>query len=236
MVADPRTRTPQSRRDRPAKPALSREGIVDHALAILQKEGLGKVTMRRIASALDTGPASLYVYVRDTEDLHAQILDALIGRMPRPSGRGPWRERLHELLGSYGELLSLYPEIARMALAAQPLGVHYFTLVESVLDLLAEGGIPDETAAWGIDMLFASVTASAVEHAANADGDGDAERLVMMAAALAVASESTHPRTLRLGNQMLAGTGSERFRWGLDVLINGLLHTPRPASAPPRDD
>ncbi len=81
-----------SRRQRPAKPALTRQGIVDAAVSIMQAEGLAKVTMRSVAAALDTGPASLYVYVRDVEDLHAQILDAQLApvaaaRPPRGPGR-----------------------------------------------------------------------------------------------------------------------------------------------------
>ncbi|MFD6620080.1 TetR family transcriptional regulator, partial [Streptomyces albidoflavus] len=51
--------TPQSRRERPAKPALTREGIIDAAVLIMEEEGLQRVTMRRLAQALDTGPASL---------------------------------------------------------------------------------------------------------------------------------------------------------------------------------
>lgn len=226
MVADPRTRMPQSRRDRPAKPALSRDGIIDAALTILHEGGLGKVTMRRIAAALDTGPASLYVYVRDTEDLHAQILDVLIGRMPSPSPEGTWRSRLHELLALYGEILNAYPEIARMTLTTQPVGPHYFALVESILDLLAEGGIPEDTAAWGVDILLATVTAGAVEHGVAA-GES-AESLATMAAAIAITSGERYPRIVRLGDEMLAGTGAERFHWGLDVLLNGLGRTPRP--------
>ncbi len=82
-----------SRRERPAKAALSREGIVAVALAIMRAEGLAKITMRRIAAALDTGAASLYVYVRDTEDLHAQLLDALLADVVVPEA-GDWRQRL----------------------------------------------------------------------------------------------------------------------------------------------
>lgn len=234
MPADPRTRTPQSRRDRPAKPALSRERIVDAALVILQEEGLSRVTMRRIAAALDTGPASLYVYVRDTEDLHAQILDALVGRMRPLPAEGSWRERLHELLAAYGGVLFAYPEIARMVLATPPLGPHYFALVETILNLLAEGGVPDETAAWGVDILLAAVTAGAVEHGSAAAAGSEAESLATMAAAIAVASDRSYPRIVRLGDEMLSGTGAERFHWTLDVLLNGLLHTPRVAAAPHR--
>ena len=85
-----RTDPPQpSRTPRQARP--DQAGNHRRRAAILREEGLSKVTMRRIATALDTGPASLYVYVSDTEDLHAQILDALLGPVtaaaPEP-GRG----------------------------------------------------------------------------------------------------------------------------------------------------
>jgi hypothetical protein len=79
---------PLSRRERPAKPALTREGFVGAALTILEEEGLGTVTMRRIAASLDTGAASLYVYVRDTEDLQAGVLDALIGAVAPAGAEG----------------------------------------------------------------------------------------------------------------------------------------------------
>src|ERR1700761_7653265 len=80
---------PPNRRERPAKPALTRDGIVAAALLVLRAEGLGKVTMRRVAQQLDTGHASLYVYVRDTADLHAQVLDALLA--PALAVAGPGR-------------------------------------------------------------------------------------------------------------------------------------------------
>lgn len=186
--------------------------------------------MRGIATALDTGPASLYVYVRDTEDLHAQILDVLIGRMEFPSAEGTWRERLHQLLAEYARILLAYPEIARMTLATQPIGTHYFGLVESILGLLSEGGISDATAAWGVDLLLASVTATAVEHGSTRHTG----QLTTVAAAIALAPATEFPRIARLGDEMLTGTGIERFHWSLDVLLNGLLRSPREALAPQR--
>lgn len=218
---------PQSRRERPAKPALTRESIIDAALAILQDEGLGRVTMRRIAAALDTGPASLYVYVRNTEDLHGQILDALLGRIEPSPTTGPWRERLHARLLGFAQVLFEHPEIARMTMTTHPVGPHYFQLVESLLELLGEAGVSDASAAWGVDLLLASVTATAVEHGTSSSGDED---LSLLAASIAVAPEAVYPRIVRLGDEMLSGTGIERFTWGLDVLINGMLHTPRPSA------
>jgi AcrR family transcriptional regulator len=206
---------------------LTAEGIIDAALTILAEEGLGKVTMRRIAAALDTGHASLYVYVRDTEHLHAQILDALLGRMPPVPDRGGWRERLHELLASYARVLLTYPEIARMTMATHPVGPHHFALAESILDLLGEGGVSDGAAAWGVDLLLSAVTATAVEHGGSEFPGHDTEGLQRMAAAISAASSQTYPSIVRLGDELLSGSGIERFHWGLDVLINGMLHTPR---------
>ena len=56
-----------SRRTRPAKAALSLERIVSTALEILEQEGLSGLSLRRAATALDTGPASLYVYLENLE-------------------------------------------------------------------------------------------------------------------------------------------------------------------------
>jgi hypothetical protein len=57
----------RSTRDRPAKTPLSEDAVVDAVLAILRSDGLEAVTVRRVAHALDTGAASLYVYVSGRE-------------------------------------------------------------------------------------------------------------------------------------------------------------------------
>jgi hypothetical protein len=42
-----------------------------------------------------------------------------------------------------------------------------------------------------------------------------------------IATAATYPRIVSLGGDMLSGTPAERFNWGIDVLINGMLATPR---------
>jgi AcrR family transcriptional regulator len=216
----------RSRRERPAKPALTRQGIIDAALTILRNEGIGKVTMRRIAAELDTGHASLYVYVRDAEDLHAQILDALLAPVvAADSGIGPWRDRLKSLLNGYGDVLVARPDIARMALSTQPSGPNYLALVEKVLALLTEGGASDRAAAWGVDLLLLYPTASAVEHSApkpskSAIGDIDA-----IAAKLAEVDPGQAPHLTRLRHDLVSGEPAARGDWALDVLVNGILAT-----------
>jgi AcrR family transcriptional regulator len=223
-----RAREPRSRRERPAKPALTRSGIVEAALVILRDEGLGKVTMRRVAAALDSGHASLYVYVRDTEDLHAQILDALLAEVAVPAA-GPWRDRLKALLTGYGNLLARYPGIARMAMSTQPSGPNYRALVEAILALLHEGGIADGAAAWGVDLLLLYPTAIAVEHSSPKAERQQAEVRSDLATQLATTDAAQYPHIARLGTALVSGEGPDRAEWALDVLLDGILAANPPA-------
>jgi AcrR family transcriptional regulator len=229
MSTDENGGTTRRRRERPAQPALTRRGIIDVALTILRDEGLNKVTMRRIAAALDTGAASLYVYVHSTEDLHAQILDALLGSI---SGSVPadqtWRERLSTLLWSYTRLLFDYPEIARMAMSTQPSGPNYLALVDTILALLHEGGVSDRQAAWAVDLLLLYATAIAAEHSTRRSSPQEVDERSALALAIAMADAVRYPHIARLGDELLSGDGRARHQWALDVLIDGVLHTRSP--------
>ncbi|MFI9646311.1 TetR/AcrR family transcriptional regulator [Streptomyces sp. NPDC052040] len=232
MTAQPPT--PRSRRDRPAKAPLTRDGIVGTAVALMRAEGLERVTMRRLAQELDTGPASLYVYVRNTAELHAAVLDRLLGEVDlSPVGtEGDWRERLVRLLTSYVEVLFAHPTLARAALAARPFGEHYLDLVEAVLALLAEGGVPSARASWGLDLLLQYATASAAEHSTRGQAPEAQDDWDALAGALRDAPSERYPQIAAQGTTLLSGTGGERLTWGFQVLISGITAAPEPPTTP----
>ena len=214
-----------SRRERPAKSPLSRAAVVKAALGILKKEGLEKVTMRRIAAALETGPASLYVYVRDTRDLHAQLLDALAVDLPAPKPGPSWRADLVHVVEAFLAVLMRYPEIARLAMG--PLGTTFgpgsLRLLDTVAGLLLEGGASARTASWGVDLVLAYAVSTAVEQAARDEGGED--NLDSMRQLVDSLDPSVHPHLAKLGPELISGEGLERFRWGLNALIDGILRS-----------
>ncbi|MFE5125811.1 TetR/AcrR family transcriptional regulator [Streptomyces sp. NPDC056669] len=223
---------PQSRRERPAKPALTREGIIATTVGLMRAEGLERVTMRRLAKELDTGPASLYVYVRNIAELHAAVLDELLGEVDlSPAGAGgDWHDRLVRILTSYTSVLFEYPGLAQSALVARPFGKHYLRLVEALLTLLDEGGLEPDRAAWLVDLLLQYGTATAAEHAHRVPGDTPQDRADWQALAAVVrgVSPRTHPHIAVLGPRLLSGSPQDRLAWGFDVLIAGARHTPVP--------
>ena len=225
----PRTPAPRSRRERPAKPALTYEGIVATAVALMRAEGLQRVTMRRLAQELDTGPASLYVYVANTAELHAAILEELLGVVDLGAARagGDWRERLAAVLGSYTVVLFEHPSLAHSALVTRPSGPNYLALVETILALLHEGQVPDGQAAWGVDVLLQVATATAAEQSARQQDAAARDQDNALVTALREATTQTYPRIAALGTDLISGTPEQRLAWILRAVINGAKSTPR---------
>ncbi|MFI6935402.1 TetR/AcrR family transcriptional regulator [Streptomyces sp. NPDC050287] len=221
-----------SRRERPAKPALSREWIVATAVALMRREGLERVTMRRLARELDTGPASLYVYVANTAELHAAVLDELLGEVDlgpvQAQAEADWRDRLVRILFSYTAVLFEHPGLARSALVTRPSGRHYLDLLEALLALLAEGGVPGGRAAWGVDVLLQMATATAAEQSTRYAAPDAQEEMDALMAAVRGASDRTHPQLRALSEELFSGPGKARLDWGFRALINGIQQTARP--------
>ncbi|MEV4561743.1 TetR/AcrR family transcriptional regulator C-terminal domain-containing protein [Kitasatospora sp. NPDC049285] len=219
---------PRSRRERPAKPALTYQGIVDAAVRLMETEGLQRVTMRRLAQDLDTGPASLYVYVSNTAELHAAVLEHHLGTVdlaPAAETGGDWRERLAAVLASYTQVLFRHAALAHSALLARPTGPHYLALVEALLALLQEGGVPRAQAARGVDLLLQVATATAAEHAGRTGPTADAEHTALVRA-LHHADPARYPHIAEAADDLVSGRPEDRLAWTFRTLVNGIAGTP----------
>lgn len=217
-------REPVSRRQRPAKVPLSRESLVELAFRVMREEGLERVTMRRLAAELDTGPASLYVYVRNTVELHGALLaeQLVLPGLETPVG---WEDRLLDLLCRYTALLHGYPSLARSMLTLLPHGPRYLRLIDCVLGLLHMGGVSARNAAWGVDLLLQHAAATAAEHGTrqeSATGEDEFETLASVARGV---SPERFPHLARVRAELFSGTGGERLRWSFEVLMKGIKTT-----------
>jgi AcrR family transcriptional regulator len=212
----------RSTRDRPAKAPLSEDAVVDAALAILKSEGLAAVTMRRVAAALDTGPASLYVYVPGREGLLQAMQDRIIAAIelqaPDPAR---WRAQLHSLLERMHRALAAHPGIAATAMAAPPTTEAVLRLLENLLGILLAGGLDPQDAAWATDIFALVVNYAAIEaDVRRADHRQQAGELYQTFTAL---PPDRFPLITAHAAQLVAGDGEERFRVAIDVVIDGML-------------
>jgi AcrR family transcriptional regulator len=219
-------RTPReviSRRSRPAKAPLSRDVIVSTALEILEKDGLAGLSLRRVAVALDTGAASLYVYLENLDELYALMLDQALAAVEVPRSRKqPWRARLKEYLASYLKVLNERQGLAQLAMSTIATGPYSLRMWEVLLGLLNEGGVNPSRVVWSVDMLLLYVTAIAAEQS---NWKATGQDFGRVKNALSNVSAEQFPLVSALvqaGAFSQGGDAQSRARWALDVIIDGI--------------
>ncbi|MFJ9608502.1 TetR/AcrR family transcriptional regulator [Kitasatospora sp. NPDC101176] len=224
---NPEAEPADTRRRRRTAP-ITVEQVIDTALGVIATEGYEALTMRRLAGALDTGPASLYAHVVNKADLD----DLLIGRLcaeldlPRPDPAA-WQEQIRDVCTRIRDQYLKYPGISRAALAMAPTDLETIRVNEGLLGILLAGGIAPQAAAWAVDALLLYVAAYCLElsivrqRAAHEDDAWvlDRDELLRRFAALPAA---TFPHTTRHAAELTAGEGHDRFDFTLTLMINGL--------------
>lgn len=204
--------------------------VLDTALNLIATHGYEALTMRRVADALDTGPASLYAHVVNKADLDEQLVGRLCATLvlPEPDPTA-WREQIRDVCLQMRDQYLKYPGVSRAALAMVPTDLQTLRVGEGMLAILLAGGVAPQSAAWAIDALLLYVAAYCLEISIvkqrtmhnQADWVVDADELQRRLTLLPV---ETFPHTTRYAAQLTAGEGHDRFDFTLALMIDGLAH------------
>ncbi|HWU60035.1 MAG TPA: TetR/AcrR family transcriptional regulator [Microbacteriaceae bacterium] len=231
---------PSAAPDAARKAPITVERITDAALAIVAERGFDALTMRSVAAALETGPASLYAHVVNKADLDELIIGRLCSELALPDPKPEkWREQLTDVCAQLRDQYLKYPGISRAALAMDVTDLDVLRVNEGMLAILIAGGIAPQAAAWVIDALFLYVGAYAMDiavadagtEAGSAAGseagghrlgeDGRAELIERFAALPA----DRFPNTGRYAAELTSGTGHQRFDFTLGLMLASLAPT-----------
>lgn len=215
-------------RPRRRKAPITVEQVIDTALGVIATEGYEALTMRRLAGALETGPASLYAHVVNKADLDELLIGRLCAELVLPEpDPAAWREQVRGVCTQIREQYLKYPGISRAALAMAPTDLETVRVSEGMLAILLAGGVAPQAAAWAIDALLLYVAAYCLEvsiaRQRSADEDAvwvhDRDELLRRFAALPA---ETFPHTTRHAAELTAGEGHDRFDFTLGLMIDGL--------------
>jgi AcrR family transcriptional regulator len=212
------------RRTTPITPAQ----VVDTALNIIATEGYEALTMRRLAGALDTGPASLYAHVVNKADLDELLIGRLCAELVLPEpDPAAWREQIRGVCTQLRDQYLAYPGISRAALAMVPTDLETVRVSEGMLAILLAGGLAPQAAAWAVDALLLYVAAYCLEasivrqRSTQDDAAWVLDRDELRRRLTALPAE-TFPHTTRHAAELTAGEGHDRFDFTLALMIDGL--------------
>lgn len=215
----------------PAREALSREQIVQTAMATLDAEGLAGLSIRKLAAKLGAGATSLYWHVPTKDDLIDLLIDEIWSEVdvPDPELAG-WRSGALLFGHSLRATVLRHPWLPEIMYVRPSIGPNAMTLGSRGLVLFGAAGFsgPDVDFAMGSVMSYVLGTASsevATREMARKAGQsleqlsGD---LLQQAEALTTDLPGMHESVRRRADRDVNALFTESFAFGLDALLDGL--------------
>ncbi len=209
------------------KEPITVDRIVMTALRLVETEGFDALTMRRVAAALDTGPASLYAHVRNKAELDDLLIGALSRAVSLPApDAARWRAQVLDVCAQLRDQFLHYPGISRAALSAPPQNLDTLRITEGLLAIFLAGGVEPRAAAWAIDAALLYVSAYTYEASLRRHPDHDEDARVVdreeAVARLKMLPLSRFPHTVEHADKLNSGEDHERFDFALEVLLRGI--------------
>jgi AcrR family transcriptional regulator len=131
--------TPASRIKRGPRPSLTREALVEAAIRLADQEGLGSLTMQRLAAVLDSKAMTLYRYIPNKVALLDLMWDTAMGAPPRAAA-GDWRAKVSGWAAASFQRLEQHPWLIELVGSARSVGPRWTAWLD--LGLASLSGLP----------------------------------------------------------------------------------------------
>ncbi|MBM4186320.1 MAG: TetR family transcriptional regulator [Gemmatimonadetes bacterium] len=119
---------------------LTRERVIDAALVLVDRHGLGALTMRRLGQALSVEAMSLYRYLPSKTALHEALSDRVLREIALPAPTGRWRRDLTVAGTRFWRALNRHPNVLPLMAATPRESAASRAAAEAMLRLIAQAG------------------------------------------------------------------------------------------------
>ncbi len=146
-------------RTRGMSAGLSREHIVRTAVALVDRDGLDRFGVRRLADELGVDAMSIYHHIKGKAALLDAISEAVLSEVmvPDPDDSSSWEEMTHSALCSYREMAFRHPAVFPLLTTRAQTSAVALTALERLVTAMRESGLPDQVVAEAPMMLFSFV-------------------------------------------------------------------------------
>jgi AcrR family transcriptional regulator len=123
---------------------LSRERVLDAAIGLADRAGIGSLTMRKLAQELGVEAMTLYYYVARKDDILGGIVDLVVTDFAVPVAGGEWRAELRRAAISAHDVLLRHPWAASLILSGPPVSGARLRHMDGILGTLRGAGFSAE--------------------------------------------------------------------------------------------
>jgi AcrR family transcriptional regulator len=197
--------------------------VATQALEIVDRDGLGGLSMRTLAATLGTGPMTLYNYVNDRDELEALVAEAVIAGVELPASSQDWRRDVRAIATAMWQTVRRHPNAIPLVLTRRTVSASSYAAAERLVEALARAGLE------GVDLLAAFravlglVMGSAQAELAGplAGSERNAEQ-VAVASRIGRLASVEHPLLAALAVTSQHSNAAADFERALDMLLAGV--------------
>lgn len=209
---DPSTRLP-----------LTKERILQAAVALADRQGLAALTMRRLGSELGVEAMSLYKHIANKDEILEGMVEAVIGEIEIPKDGADWKAAMRQRAFSAREILSRHSWAIVLFESRASTGPSALRYIDSILGNLMSAGFSIENAGHAFWLLDCYVYGQVIQET-NIAYTSTEEIADTPAATLDQATTDEYPN-LGAMYQHIPESGysiDSEFEFGLDLILDGL--------------
>lgn len=209
------------------RPRLDRRQVLSAALALVDRDGLDALSLRRLGAELGVDPMAIYRHVDGKDGLEAGLAELMWDEVARPDPGEDPLDALRRLARSLRDLFRHHPAAAPLILRCSSLPRSELELFRAYLDTLMRGGLAEPAAvlrpvvAYALGSGHTEATMLSVQCAPDARA-ALSERELLLALGQALPA-GTPPELAAAAVALIADCNPERcFEDGLELMLTGL--------------
>jgi AcrR family transcriptional regulator len=205
---------------------LTKERVLQAAVALADEDGIESLTMRRLAEALDIEAMSLYYHVANKDEILDGMVDHAFREIDLSSSDFDWKLAMRQRAISVREVLSLHPWAINLMQSRTNPGPALLQHHNAVIGTLREAGFSVEMTAHAFSALDAYIYGFVAQEMSLPFDTSSSEEAAEIAAVILEnfpAEEYPYLAELSIDHVIQPGYNyADEFEFGLDLILDGL--------------
>jgi AcrR family transcriptional regulator len=203
---------------------LSRERVLEAAIAHADRAGLEGLTMRSLAEMLEVAPMALYRHVTNKDDLIDAMVDVVFGEIGLPSGGADWKTAMRRRAVALRDVLGRHRWAVGLMESRRRPGPANLRHHDAVIGKLRASGFEIEMAAHAYSLLDSYIYGFALTKM-NLPFAASGEVAAVAREMLDAFPAAQYPNLVEFITDHAMKPGYDygnEFEYGLDVILDGL--------------
>jgi len=204
--------------------ALSRERVLEGAVAIADAQGIAALTIRSLAQHLGVKPMSLYYYVANKSEILDAIVDVVFSEIDLPTADGDWRAEVRLRATSARHVLRRHSWAIGLLESRTSPGPATLRHHDAMLGTLRGAGFSIGLTAHAYALIDSYVYGFALQEAA-LPFEGSDTAAAVAEPMMAQFPTGEYPHLVELATQHVLRPGydfGDEFDFGLDLILDAL--------------